>query len=474
MIGTLMYSAIITLYKQGHSKREVAKLLKIDRKTVGRITKAFEENGKQAPSNYYRDSRLSKYHAKIIEYLESNLSAIRIYEELGSIADFKFSYSSLVRYISKIKVNSDVCIRFHTLPGIEAQVDFGEIGKRYNKDGIHKKAYIFNMRLSYSRKDYYEVVFDQKIETWIKCHINAFRFFGGVTQTVKIDNLKSAVVNANVFEPLFQKEYARFAEVYNFSIIPCTPKSPQEKGKIESGIKYIQNNFFAGRRFASFLELEKALICWLNHKCNSRIHGTTRRIPDELFDESEKSKMQDLPATDFHLSSWHIRKVQKDCHIHLLNNYYSVPFKFVGTEVEVSVDISLVRIYSKSSIQIAVHSRSLGSGNFITNRSHYPEHKLLYPGSPEYKENCEVVMKKIGTHANEMLIFLQTNRNKDWTRIARGILALRKDYSDEILDQALKRALYFGITSYSKIKDIITSNCYNLPLPESEAILCKA
>jgi hypothetical protein len=167
--------------------------------------------------------------------------------------------------------------------------------------------------------------------------------------------------------------------------------------------------------------------------------------------------------------------VQKDCHIHLLNNYYSVPSELVGQEVEISCDTSLVRIYDKSGKLIASHPRSKESGNFITNRSHYPEYKLLYPESPEYKTKCEEEIASIGDEGAKMLIFIKEHHSKSWTKIARGILALKKDYSNEVLRLALKRALYFGITSHSKIQDIITKHCYRLPLPgEEEATKCIA
>lgn len=79
-------------------------------------------------------------------------------------------------------------------------------------DGKLRKAYIFNMRLSYSRLDYYEVVFDQKVNTWIQCHINAFKYFGGVPRIIKLDNLKAAIILANYYEPIYQEQYKRLKE----------------------------------------------------------------------------------------------------------------------------------------------------------------------------------------------------------------------------------------------------------------------
>ena len=154
MIGVPMYTTILTLYKQGNSQRKIARLTGHDRKTVKRIVSKYDSLGVESPSSYQKESKVSSWHNEIVKLLEKNLSLVRISEELGSLG-FTGSYSSLSRYVRKIKISNKICIRFNTLPGEEAQVDFGEVGRRYDYDGKLRKAYIFNMRLSYSRKDYY-------------------------------------------------------------------------------------------------------------------------------------------------------------------------------------------------------------------------------------------------------------------------------------------------------------------------------
>ncbi len=72
------------------------------------------------------------------------------------------------------------------------------------------------MRLSYSRLDFYKKVYDQKVETFILCHIHAFRYFGGVPKRIKIDNLKAAILEANFYEPVYQRLYKQFADYYVF------------------------------------------------------------------------------------------------------------------------------------------------------------------------------------------------------------------------------------------------------------------
>jgi transposase len=83
------------------------------------------------------------------------------------------------------------------------------------------------MRLSFSRLDYYEIVFDQKVDTFISCHINAFNYFQGVPAIVRIDNLKAAILEANSYQLVFQALYKQFSEYYHFQIIPCRVRKPQ-------------------------------------------------------------------------------------------------------------------------------------------------------------------------------------------------------------------------------------------------------
>lgn len=464
MIKIAMYTTIITLYKQGNSQRKIARLTRTDRKTVRKIISRYTENKIELPVSCERISRLNAWHSQIVNLLVRDLSYIRIHEELAA-QGCKSSYPSLTRYINKHKIKDNSCIRFHTEAGEEAQVDFGDIGLQYNLQGCKRKAYIFNMRLSYSRLDYYEVVFDQTCQTWIRCHINAFNYFGGSTKVIKLDNLKAGVIDANFYEPLYQKEYKRLADHYNVLLSPCRVYQPQEKGKVESGIKYIKNNFFAGRKFKTYDELTYNLQRWLN-RVNNRVHGTTKKIPKELFDKEEASCLIPLPGASFDLSSWYKRTVAKDCHITIENNYYSVPAKHVSNEVMVQLSPEMVQIFSPQNELIARHVRSESKGIFTTNPSHYMKYKRLSPGFEDFNEHYQQQMQKIGNNCKLLLEFLQREKSRDWHRSAKGIVALRKTYSDELIDKACHRALSYGITSYSKIKNILDNNAVNLPLPE--------
>ncbi|MBT5828246.1 MAG: IS21 family transposase [Alphaproteobacteria bacterium] len=458
-----MHTTILTLHKQGKSQRSISKITNIHRRTIFKVIKRYKEENLESPVPYNRSSKLDQWHKEIIELLSKNLSSIRVFEELKS-QGYDGSYSLLNKYISKHKIQQNTCIRFHTKSGEEAQVDFGDIGKQYDSSGKLRKAYVFNMRLSYSRLDYYEVVFDQKINSWLQCHINAFNYFAGAPSVIKLDNLRSGVIDSNFYEPVFQIDYKRLAEHYDVLLSPCRPYSPQEKGKVESGIKYVKNNFFAGRTFDNYDALSLALEKW-QKKANDRIHGTTRKKPRELFEAEERAVLKILPLEDFSDSNSYMRKVSKDCHITFENNYYSVPSKYVASNVRALVSNKLIKIYSDNSM-IATHTRSKGKGEFNTILSHYDKYKRQCPGFPEYDNKYSSKMESIGKHASSILSLIKKEYKGDWHKPVRGIIKLCEIYDKELVDKACYRALCYGIISYSKIKAILENGCYDLPIAD--------
>ena len=207
--------------------------------------------------------------------------------------------------------------------------------------------------------------------------------------------------------------------------------------------------------------MNKQLQQWLT-KANNRLHGTTKKAPSELFASKEILSLLKLPSAEFELESLHYRKVAKDCHVSLENNYYSVPSKYVAREVIVSLGVKVVKIYSQEEL-IATHARSKGSGVFTTNIYHYNKYKRLYPGNKEHDEKCKKSMAEMGSSCEMMLSLIKQN-NKDWHRSVKGILSLRNYYSNDSINKACGRAIHYGINSYSKIKSILENNCYELPL----------
>jgi len=317
------------------------------------------------------------------------------------------------------------------------------------------------MKMSYSRKDFYKKVYDQRVETFIECHLDAFKYFGGVPKYVRIDNLKAAILQANFYEPVYQRLYKNFADHYGFQIVPCRTYHPNDKGKVESGIKYVKGNFFAGRTFANGADLDRQLNNWQKNTCNARIHGTTRKIPQVIFETEEKSLLKCLPVDDFKMVEGGSRKVYHDCHIFIKRNYYSVPFEYIGKKVEIELSKTLLRIY-RNNKEIAVHPRLLGEGEFSTVKSHYPKYKMY--SDTERQEIYQAKMSDVGTYAEQLFFAIAGNQPTDWGRPIRGILSLLKQYPKDIVNLACKRALAFKVYKYQIVKNICANGSYVLPL----------
>lgn len=467
MLGGAMYTTIKTLWEKNQNKSQISRLTGHDWKTVSKVIKDIE-SGIEYPAKKPHPRKLDPYQEKILKWIEEDLTGVRIYEKLTE-SGVKVGYSTVKNYIQNIKKNKNVFVRIHTEPGKESQVDFGYVGLTPGNDGKRHKTWVFNMRLSNSRYDYYEKVYNQRVETFIQCHINAFRYYGGVPETVKIDNLKAAILEANFYEPIYQQLYKSFAEYYSFKPLPCRIYRPNDKGKVEAGIKYVKQNFFAGRKFKDGNDVDRKLKDWLENKCNKRIHGTTRKIPFEVFNSIEKSKLKPLPILDFKMCKVGKRKVYHDCHIFIEYNYYSVPFEYVGKTVDIEID-KLVRIFYKN-IEIAIHTKLEGRGKYSTNISHYPKYKVI--SETEYQEKYQVKMSKIGPFAEQLFFLLLKNNPYNWNRVIKGVLSLVKTYTENILEQACKRAVAYNVSQYRIIKNICENGTYNLPLEfdnEKEAL----
>ena len=148
-----------------------------------------------------------------------------------------------------------------TDPGRDAEVDFGELGRFLDEEGIERRVWIFSLRLRHSRKTYREIVFDQTTNTFLQAHIHAFEYFGGTPKYCIPDNTKAAVIKSVVDNDMINKAYQSLAEYYGFIICPCLPYNPNHKGGVEGDIKYVKGNFLP-----YFLAVQKESCIWANRR----------------------------------------------------------------------------------------------------------------------------------------------------------------------------------------------------------------
>ncbi len=395
-----------------------------------------------------RISNAAPFDLTIRQKFTLGLSAQRIYQDLVSDHDFKYGYDCIKRYIRKLSQKEPkVFARIHTLPGEEAQVDFGR-GAPTLKNGRYACPWFFKMVLSYSRHSYEECVWTQDVETFLRCHEHAFSDFGGVPALIRIDNLKSGVLKAHLFEPELNPVYTAFAKHYDFAILPCLPGKPEHKGKTESGVGYTKDNALKGLKFASLEAQNVHLRAWNKRWARTRIHGTTKKQVWAMFVQEEKPALKPLPEQLFQFFQIGRRNVHEDGHIEVNKAYYSVPHQFIGQDLSVQFNSKWVKVLS-GEILIAFHT-TIAPGRFQTNKSHLPESKCI--STEEYKTKLLQRCEKIGCECRRWAMQVIKERNQLGFRAIQGVLQLQKQHSIEKINWACGQTLKLGSVRYHTVK----------------------
>ncbi len=250
-------------------------------------------------------------------------------------------------------------------PGEIMQVDWaGDTAAVIDTDtGEEIPVYVFVATLPYSGYSYVDGFFSMNQECWTAAHVNAFRYFGGVTKIIQCDNLKTGVDRHGRNEVKLNKAYSELAEHYNTAILPCRVRSPKDKAFVEGTVGVISTFILAAlrnRRFLSLTELNEAIserLYEFNHKSFQKRDGS-RAI---AFKE-EKAFLMPLPPTPFELSTWRIATVAPNYHITVDKMNYSVPYEYIKRKVDVRMTRNTVEIFFDGN-RICSHRRLYGRPN---------------------------------------------------------------------------------------------------------------
>ncbi len=365
------------------------------------------------------------------------------------------SETSLHRYVKKHfpkQVESTVVL--HTLPGEQVQVDFGYAGMTY--DPISKKdkrTHAFVMTLSYSRLRFVTFVYKQDIETWIHCHVEAFKFFKGVPRTVLLDNLKSGVIKADIYDPTINIAYAECARYYGFVIDPSKVRTPTHKGKVERSIQIIRQQILSGRTFESIYKLNDYALNWCEKIISNEITRTTGETPMVRFQRDEQATLIALPAVPYEYALWQELKVARDQHVTFKGSFYSLPIEYVGKTVLLKATQKMIYLHYLGK-KIKIHSRANNKGQWQTDVNDYSKNARYYlDNKPDV---CMQRASNIGPATASVLHSLLEKPSTSKLRKAQAILRLAQKHSDERLESSCAHALQFGETTVKALQKIIT------------------
>jgi hypothetical protein len=227
---------------------------------------------------------------------------------------------------------------------------------------------------------------------------------------------------------------------------------PRHKGKVESGVKYAQNNAVKGRSFASLTAQNTQLADWEKNVADTRIHGTTRQQVGQLFEAVERPALQPLPAGLFPVFEEALRSVHRDGYVEFKKAYYSAPPEYVGRQVWVRQEARLLRVYNTRREPIALHALA-EPGKFTTDPAHLHSRKrhIIERGADYLLDRCRLIGPLTGTWAEAMH---QTRRPQS-LRVMQGLLHLAGKHPAVELEKAARVATQHGAWRLRDLKRLL-------------------
>ena len=314
--------------------------------------------------------------------------------------------------------------------------------------------------MTYSQYAYVEAFVNERERAWITAHVHMLEYFGGVPKIIVPDNTSTAVNHSRSdwYTTSLNATYHEWAEHYNTAIIPARVRRPKDKASVEGSVGHISTWITAALRneqFFSLSELNQAIKEKLK-AFNARDFQKKEGSRLSLFLGEEQSLLTPLPATRYELADFKQATVQFNYHIAVDKMYYSVPYKYIKSKVDVRITDTTIQIFL-SGERIASHRRLYGRpGQYSTVSEHMP------PDHQEYLEwngdRFRKWAKRIGNSTFMVVdsILSSGKVEQQYYRACRGLLALAEKYSPAKLEFVCSKALkYSDSPSYKSIKNLI-------------------
>lgn len=475
-----VYSQIQQLKEKGFKKANVAKQLGINRRTVDRYWDMQADEYEENVANIFRISLLDEYEDNILLWLKAypTLSAAQVCDWLKEYYRTNFSERTVSRFVKNLRRQHNLKKApnprsYEAVPelpmGKQLQVDFGEkwmVDPEGNRIKVRFAAFV----LAHSRYKYAE--FQSRPFTAADltraCH-RCFCFLGGIPEELVFDQDSVVSVSENCGDIIHTYEFEKLRQECKFLVYLCRAADPESKGKIENVVKYIKGNFLENRIYPEDDEaLNYCCLQWLERTGNAKIHGTTKRIPAEIFKE-EQEHLRPLPNTAEISETRITRTVRKDNTIVYDSNRYSVPLGTYNNQPEVLIQVKdgMLHIMTIFNEPICEHPVAAGRGMLIQNTSH--------------TRDRESALNTMQAELNKLLLyqadsFLQTIRSEK-PRYARDqfqlMQSLCEKYGVEPVLEAIgfctENRLYSAnyVKDYAEHKSIPQLKPVPLPIPVS-------
>lgn len=402
-----------------------------------------------------RRSLLDLYKPFVTQTLEQHprLRATRLYEMLRG-RGYTGSVKQLRRYVAKVRPTSSkhaAYLLLNTLPGEQAQVDWGHFGKIDVKGG-QRLLSCFVIGLRYSRAMYARFTLDQRMDSFLRAHQEGFRSFDGVPRQILYDNPRSVVLQRVGQHIQYHPALLELAGHYHFQPKACAPYQPHEKGLVERLIQYLRGSFFEARKFVDIDDLNAQLSKWIANTAHQRPHPTdeARRLVVECF-EQERARL--LPLPEHPANTDHVQPIRsgKQPYVRFDGNHYSIPHTLVRKPLTLTASERQVRIID-GNVVAATHQRSYDRRQVIEQPAHLEALAAEKRRASELRGRDK--LRVLCPHADALLDAL-ARRNEPLRQRTNRLLQLLQRYGAEALDEAIAEALQGGTPAVGAIAYIL-------------------
>lgn len=472
---------ILRLHTQGASKLHIAVTTGVSRNTLKKYLKAFIACGLSYEelstlSDHDLDELFNRKEEKPLDDKIVNLFRLfpgfdKALKRKGVTRlllwqDYRKQYpegvgiSQFRHYFALWKDQTSPVMRMDHKAGDKMYVDFA--GQKLSiidkQTGEIQEVEVYVAILGASQLTYIEAVASQQKEDFISACEGALHYFGGVPMAIVPDNLKSAVIKSNKYEPDLNETFLDFAEHYSTTILAARAYRPRDKALVENAVRIAYTRIYAKLRsqdYFSLDELNQAIRLALEAHNNTLLSGRnyTRR---QQFEEVERHALAPLPPLRYELKKQCYATVMKNGHVALSTDkhYYSVPYRFIGKKVKLMYSGSTVEIYYHYE-RIAVHQRLRSPYNYTTNKDHLAStHRFVSDWTPEkFIRWADDIGEEVKLYILKILDRKQHPEQSYKSCI--GILSLDKKVGNQRLIKACRRALGYGIYNYKTIQSIL-------------------
>jgi transposase len=487
---------VLKLHCQGHSKLSISTVTGLSRNTVKKYLNVFtglhsnwnEVNGLSDKAldelfckepEVVLDDRLKQLHIFFNEQEKQlkkrGVTLLFLFREYIKLYPEGYRQTTFYHHYSLWSRRASPSMHMVHKAGDKMFVDF--TGEKLEvvdpQSGEIKKMEVFVAILGGSQYTYVEAVESQRVEDFISCCENALHFYGGVPNAIVPDNLKSAVIKTNRYEPKLNENFEAFADHYGTVVLPARAYKPKDKSLVEGAVKIAYMRIFAllPKELPTSLEELNVRIQVLLKDHNGQKFKGRNYSRVEQFDESEKHVLQPLPVARFELRSSLVATVMKNGHVSLSidKHYYSVPYGYISKKVRILFSKSLVEVFYKYE-RIATHKRLRSPHNYTTDPLHLAtQHQVMAEWNPDYfLSQGRAIGKEVEFYIAQVL--QKKHHPEQAYKSCQGILSFAKRVGHGRLIKACQRAHAYGLYHFRAIEDILNKGLDLFDLEEDKQL----